>query len=497
VWTILAECAVIALAFGQEAYPGDPRVIQEAIDRTASLGGGTVWIAPGRYVLRTTLTLRSNVRVVATPGSTVLTICDGAKALLARDAGHGTDQIVLVDDAGFRVGDGVAIRDDRSSSAFAVTTATLAEKTGPKTFRLSAPLVQDYAVSRGATVARAFPVVGGWNIQDATVEGLTIDGNRQKAEALDGCRGAGIYLYACQRVTIRNCTVRNYNGDGISLQWSSRDVTVEDCLVENCAVFGLHPGSDSHHSVVRRNRVLGNGGPGLFVCENVKHVVFERNELRGNQGPGISIGCRDTDNVFRENTIVANGRTGVLFRDDGGEAKGAHRNVFEKNRVLDNGSPSKEGLPPACVTILGSHRNLVFRENTLGNSERGGPAGTGILVIGDAQDLRNEADLFLNLKTEVDRGTPRVPTRPPVDPRGELPALVGEEFLVLGAQAPRRRLPPVLRLDSVVAEEVSPRLVQKPIHQNPPRLMLAACGRWFFSRATSRFQYRYFASMST
>jgi len=425
VWAILAECAAVALAFGQEVNPGDPRVIQEAIDRTASQGGGTVRIAPGRYVLHTTLTLRSNVRVVGTPGSTVLAGCDGAKALLARDAGPNTDRIVLADEAGFQAGDGVAIRDARSSSAFAVTTTTLAEKTGPKTFRLSAPLAQDYAVSRGATVARAFPVVGGWNIQDATVEGLTIDGNREKAEALDGCRGAGIYLYACQRVTIRDCTVRSYRGDGISLQWGSRDVTVEDCLVENCAAFGLHPGSDSHHSVVRRNRVLGNGGPGLFVCENVKHVVFEKNELRGNQGPGISIGCRDTDNVFRENLLVANGRTGVLFRDDGGGAKGAHRNVFEKNRVLDNGAASKDGPPPACVTILGSHRDLVFRENTLGNSKRDGPAGTGILVIGDAEGLRNEANLFLNLKTEVDRGAPRGPAKAPVGPRDP-------QFLPLG-----------------------------------------------------------------
>ncbi|MBE3037897.1 MAG: hypothetical protein IMZ62_03675 [Chloroflexi bacterium] len=81
--------------------------------------------------------------------------------------------------------------------------------------------------------------------------------------------------------------------------------------------------------------------------------------------------------------------------------------------------------------------------------------------------------------------------------RGEFTALVGQEFLVLGAQTPCQRLPPVLRLDGVVAEEVTPRFVQKSRHQNPPRLMLAAWGRSLFSRPTSRFQYRYFASTST
>ncbi len=414
----------------------DPHAIQAAIDRLAGLGGGTVRIGPGNYVLRSTLALRSNVRVIGAAGAgaaggTVLTSCPGAQARLARDATANSDRIVLADDAAFRVGDGVAIRDDRSPSSFAVTTATLVAKTAPQTFRLSAPLTQAYTVSARAIVVRAFPVVGGWNVQHAAVEGLTIDGNRPQAEALDGCRGAGIYLYACQDVTVRNCTVRNYRGDGISFQWASQGVTVEDCRVENCAVFGLHPGSDSHDCLVRRNCSVGNGGPGLFVCENVRHVVFEKNNLQRNQGPGISIGCRDSDNIFRENTIAGNGRTGILFRDDGGGAKGAHRNRFEKNVVLDNGSAGKgqgsagkdtgsagNGQPlPACVTILGSHRDLVFRQNTLGNSKPGGPAGTGILVVGEAPGLTSEANRFVNLKTEVERCGPRVPARPPVDPR--------------------------------------------------------------------------------
>ncbi|MGA2618910.1 MAG: right-handed parallel beta-helix repeat-containing protein [Thermoguttaceae bacterium] len=420
-------------AAGREPGGADPHTIQEAIDRMAGLGGGTVRIGPGRYVLRSALALRSNVRVIGAAGGTVLTSCAGAQTRLARDATPNSDQIVLADDAAFRVGDGVAIRDDRSPSSFGVTTATLLEKTAPKTFRLSAPLTQAYAVSARATVVRAFPVVGGWNVHHATVEGLTIDGNRPQAEALDGCRGAGIYLYACQDVTIRNCTVRNYRGDGISFQWSSQGVTIEDCLVENCAVFGLHPGSDSHHSLVRRNCSVGNGGPGVFVCENVRHVVFEKNNLRRNQGPGISTGCRDADNIFRENTIAGNGRTGILFRDDGGEAKGAHRNVFEHNVVIDNGPAGKDTGPagkdtgsagngqplPACVTILGSHRDLVFRNNTLGNSQPGGPAGSGILVVGEAQGLTSEANQFLNLKTEVERCGPRVPARPAADPRSE------------------------------------------------------------------------------
>ncbi len=374
--------------------------LQDAIDRMAAAGGGTVKIGPGRCVLRGPLFLRSHVRVIGVAGKTILASSEGATSRLAKDAGAGTREIVLDDATACRVGDGVAIRDERSPAAFSVTTATLTEEIGPKAFRLSVPLVHDYTVARKATVVRAFPVVAGWNIKDALVEGLTIEGNSEKAESIDGCRGAGIYLYACEGVTIRSCTVRNYRGDGISFQWASTNVTVEDCLVEKCLVFGLHPGSDSHHCIVRRNRSANNGGPGLFVCESVKHVLFEKNELLSNRGPGISIGCRDTDDLFRENRITGNSGAGVLFRDDGGEEKGAHRNVFERNTVLDNGAALGDGDRPASITILGVHHGLVFRENTLGYSDpkRGG---VGILVIDGPRDFTSEANRFVNIEAEI------------------------------------------------------------------------------------------------
>jgi hypothetical protein len=46
------------------------------------------------------------------------------------------------------------------------------------TFRISAPLYLDYLVSKKARARLAFPVVGGWNVQDVTVEGLIVEGQR-------------------------------------------------------------------------------------------------------------------------------------------------------------------------------------------------------------------------------------------------------------------------------------------------------------------------------
>jgi parallel beta-helix repeat protein len=372
----------------------DHRVLQGAVDYVAGLGGGVVNIGPGRYTFRNALTLRSNVHVRGTQGKTVFAPCDGEQVRLAADAPAGAREIRLADAAGLRVGDGVVLR-DTGASGFAITTTTLVERIDGKTFRTSEPLVRDYAMDRNATATLAFPVVAGWNIKDVVLENVTIEGNRANATAsMDGCRGAGIYFYNSEKVTIQNCTVRDYRGDGISIQWKSKDVLVDGCRVENNAVFGLHPGSDSSACVFRRNQSLGNGGPGLFVCVAVRKCRFEQNVLRKNQGEGVSIGERDSDNVFRENQIVGNGRAGVLFRGDTeGHELEPHRNVFENNTILDNGDA-------ASVIVRGAPQGLVFRDNLLGFAAP--RAGTVGFTRGKAVQLNRNANRYQHVTREVE-----------------------------------------------------------------------------------------------
>jgi parallel beta-helix repeat protein len=377
----------------------DHRALQAAVDYVAGLGGGSVYVGPGRYEMRNALKLRDNVSVVGVAEKTILAACDGFASPLATDGDANERQITVEDPSGFRIGDGVSIG-DRDKGGFEVTTATLVAQTGRNSFRLSAPLYLDYMVAKKATARLAFPVVGGWNVKNAAVEGLTIDGNREKAQALNGCRGAGIYLFECDRVAIRNCTVRNYRGDGISFQ-VSQNVRVENCLSENHEGLGIHPGSGSQHPVVLGNRSIGNGGDGLYVCWRVKHGVFEKNEISGNQKAGISIGHKDTDNVFRNNTVVGNSLTGVLFRNEA-EAMGAHRNVFEFNRILDNGG--ERGSKSAAILIEGHHHDLVFRNNTIGNTGGDGKTAVGILKGDNAKNLDADGNEFVNIEKRIESG---------------------------------------------------------------------------------------------
>ncbi|MCZ7648535.1 MAG: right-handed parallel beta-helix repeat-containing protein [Planctomycetota bacterium] len=378
---------------------GSHLAIQAAVDYVAGLGGGTVLLGPGRFELRNAVTLRNRVRLAGTPGKTELVACAGLETQLVLDGDCNERRVTLAEPDGFRVGDGISIQDKRMSGGFGVTTATLTARApdDPRAFLISTPLYYDYMVAQEASARLTFPLIGAWGARDAEVRDLSLDGNKAQAQPLNGCRGGGIYFFECERMAIRDCVVRAYQGDGISFQVSN-DVRIERCRVEACAALGLHPGSGSQHPVLLDNRSIGNGGDGLFVCWRVKHGRFERNEIRANGGHGISIGHKDTDNLFMGNTIAANGGCGVLFRNES-EPMGAHRNVFERNAILDNGA--KEA--PAAVHVLGHAHDLVFRGNVIGREvDKPGP-GVGILLGPNAKHFIEEGNEFRNVSVKVQR----------------------------------------------------------------------------------------------
>jgi nitrous oxidase accessory protein NosD len=244
-------------------------------------------------------------------------------------------------------------------------------------------------VANQASASLYFPIVGGWDIANASIEGLVIEGNRNRQITLDGCRGGGIYLFQSRQVAIRNCVVRNVNGDGISFQVSP-EVLVEDCVSEGNAGQGIHPGSGSQKPVVRNCRSIRNGRDGLYVCWRVKHGRFEGNELVENRGAGISIGHKDTDNRFVGNRIKGNEMSGVVFRAETAPM-GAHRNVFERNFIVDNGGPA--------VSIQGHHEGLIFRQNTMGNRRSLDGKSVGFSMSPGAEPIRSEDNHFQNVRS--------------------------------------------------------------------------------------------------
>ena len=216
----------------------------------------------------------------------------------------------------------------------------------------------DYMVHRNAVARTVFPVISGYYVENASIADLVVDGNRTENPPLNGCRGAGVFLYRSHGTKLRRVTARNYNGDGISFQQSNH-VVLEECTARGNAQLGLHPGSGSGTPTIRQCLTEGNGSIGLFLCWRVKHGVFEDNRIRNNGGAGISIGHKDTDNVFRRNEIRNNKRYGIHFRNET-EPMAGHRNHIENNIIRDNGV--------AGIRIDGETHDITIVNNRHGDT---------------------------------------------------------------------------------------------------------------------------------
>jgi parallel beta-helix repeat protein len=336
---------------------GDNRALQAAVDYIAGLGGGTVEIGEGDYVMYDSLHLHSNVAVKGEKGKTILRKADGVVCPLALDGDFGEQQFTIEDPTGFEVGYGVAIWDDRAGG-FHTTVARITGR-NDNTFSIDKPLMADCMVANKAKAATVFPIISGYHLEGARVENLIIDGNKDSNVHLNGCRGAGIFLYRGFGTVIEDCTVRNYNGDGISFQ-QSNDVVVVGCISENNNYLGIHPGSGSQRPRVRNCVARNNGTDGLFLCWRVRHGLFTDNVLEGNGRFGISIGHKDSDNLLRSNIVRSNHQDGVFFRN---EALGmaAHRNRLEENIIENNGV----GREAAGIRIRGHTNGLVFKNNII------------------------------------------------------------------------------------------------------------------------------------
>lgn len=333
------------------------KVLQAAVDYVAQYGGGTVHILPGTYRLRNAVYLRSGVRLQGSGPETVLIKEPSVTSPLAEDSDWYDQEVTIKEAAGFEVGDGVCLRSkDAKTGRQTVLKRTLVARSGNR-FKLDKALRENLWQLNEATAATLFPILSGEFIEDAVIENLTLDGNREHNANLDGNYAGCIFLQDCNRIAIRKVTARNYNGDGISWQ-ICHDVVVEDCVSENNQGLGLHPGSGSQRPVIRDNRLVGND-IGLFFCWGVKYGLAEGNTIEGNR-IGISIGHRDTDNLITGNTVKDSKANGVLFRPERGPSFAGHRNRIERN-VLRNNGP-EDG---AAIDIQGGTEGIRILKNQI------------------------------------------------------------------------------------------------------------------------------------
>lgn len=307
-------------------------IIQAAIDQAAAVGGGIINILPGRYVLKDSLHLSSNITLRGHGSETVLWKPPSISSSVIHNNGYGLFAIAVTEPEKFSIGDGVHITDDRAGG-FTDAVATVCWTRGNE-LGLTRSLNHDISGAANGRVTTVYPMISGYDLENAVVENLVIDGNAEQNAYLNGCRGGGIFLLRTDNVQIRNVTVKNYNGDGISFQQCTNTL-VEHCSCINNTGCGFHPGSGSVGFVFRGSKSLSNGKDGVYYCLRVSYSLCEDCIIEGNGQDGLSIGHRDTDAIIRNNRIASNGRHGIFVRNDLYHQSG-HRTLVENNAFHDN-----------------------------------------------------------------------------------------------------------------------------------------------------------------
>lgn len=340
------------------------KVIQAAMDYVARLGGGTVHVLPGEYVLRSPIHLRRGVRLLGSGPDSVLVKCPMIETALAADSDWYDREITLADDSGFEIGDTIMLlaknaHYDKSEYLM----RRLIARDGNR-FKLDRALKENFWLSGGAKATNLFPLLYAEETSDVAAENLRLDGNRKENAHINGNYCGCIFAQDVIRMNFRGLDVGHFNGDGISHQ-ICHDVHIEDCSVHDNADLGIHSGSGSQRAIARRNTITGNQY-GYFFCWGVKFSLVEDNTIDKNE-QGISIGHRDTDNWIRNNRVTSSGKVGIIFRPERGQGYSADRNRVEGNEITNSGG--EDGI---AVDVQGYTADCRICKNTL--QETRGPA---------------------------------------------------------------------------------------------------------------------------
>jgi lysophospholipase L1-like esterase len=333
VFPLIPDQIITVGAEGSDICGFTNRAVQNAIDLLPARGG-TVRMTPGVFRVTAPVRVKSNVRLEGSGPETVFRIGDGVSSRFIVDADFGELKVTVEDPAGFEPGMALQVTDENQNSCWAVSTARITA-IQDNVLYFDTGLVRDYRADQGGIVSNATSAVEAVEAENVVMTNFSVDGNRAKSSRMDGCRGAGVFIFRSKNVLVSNVQVKECNGEGISWQ-ITEDVTVRGCEISRSANMGMHPGTGSPRTVIENTNSHHNDVDGLFICWRVHHSLIKGNLFHDNGRFGICNGHKDSDILFTENKIYANGSDGVNFR--GERAPNApHRSTFLKNIIENNG----------------------------------------------------------------------------------------------------------------------------------------------------------------
>lgn len=201
---------------------------------------------------------------------------------------------------------------------------------------------------QGDVVSLNFSAITSEGQNHIGVEDLTIRGfvTESFTGPWTGFQAGGIHTLSTSGITLRNVDVRNWSGDGISIQGAS-NVLVSACSATGNDGHGFHPGTGMFKTRFEKLRSLRNTGDGFYYCWSNNGTDLFDSELRDNGGNGVGgLGNpHDRHCTIARNTIENNGMCGIEAY--GGDPTGTG-NVIHNNVIRDN-SRSKPGAYPGIA----------------------------------------------------------------------------------------------------------------------------------------------------
>lgn len=371
------------------------KVIQAAVDYVARMGGGTVQLQPGEFLLRNSIQMPSGIRLIGSGAETVLKKNSVNSSLLEVDSDWYDQEVTLKEANGFQVGDGICLRTKNPhNGSQTVLVRTIVAKSGNR-IKLDKALRKNFWLPGEPRADSLFALLNYDHVENVEVADLTLDGNKENNPNLNGNYVGGVFAQDCRNLTFKNVESRNYNGDGFSWQ-ICHDVLVENCWSHDNAGLGLHPGSGSQRPVMRNNR-LDRNNIGIFFCWGVKYGLAEGNQIDGNRQTGVSIGHRDTDNLVQNNKISNSGIAGILFRPERGKSYAGHRNQILQNELIDNGAQTGLG-----IDVQGGTEEITIRQNRLADN-RSMKERIGIRLGAETEKIKLESNQLTGFTTDVQR----------------------------------------------------------------------------------------------
>ena len=353
-------CGVRAFGATGDGKTPDTAALQKAIDTCASSGGGTVYVAPGRY-LSGTLLLKDNITLWIDSGATIVGSADLMQYRAGVDGQVWYDALLLakgvqhVTIQGRGVLDGGKVRNPKGEE------------------RMRGPHIVLFMDARDVTVRDiTLQDAGNYNIIVRSSERLNIDGVT--------IRGGwdGINMHDSRDVTIANSRI--YTGDDSLAGANWENVTVSNCIL-NSSANTIRAGG---RNVLFTNLVMY--GPGQFPAGTSQRNRLEAGfQILPNRAPAAGekrlVTPGPIDNMVLSNITMINTGTPIFiaYSSDASYSAnnlGVGRITFNNVTITGAGpTPIYVSAPPenpAHAIVLNGVRVLANGGHQTGDAEQQG-----------------------------------------------------------------------------------------------------------------------------